>query len=427
MSPMDVPFQKRVLANGLEVVVHEDRADPVAAVYVYYHVGSAREQPGRSGFAHLFEHMLFQGSEHVPEGGHFRQIQEAGGTLNGTTNEDRTNYFETLPSNRLELALWLESDRMGFLLPALTQQKLDNQRDVVKNERRQNYDNRPYGRVREALMAAMYPGGHPLSWLTIGSMEDLDRATLADVERFFRDWYGPSNATLALGGDVAAEEAFELAERWFGSLPPIRAVPPVEQRPAGLARSVRLVQEDRVEVPQLTLAWPTVAAWHPDEPALNLLSEVLSANRAAVLDKALCVDEELAGAVSISHRALEVDGQLVLSVRPRPGVPLARLEQRVDELIAGVVAGGIDAERLARLAARREGMIARGLDTVSARTATLGHYNLFRGDPGALADDVERHARVTTADVLAALARYVDGRPRVALSTVPDGRPELAA
>ncbi len=424
---MDVPFEKRVLGNGLEVVVHEDRSDPVVAVYVYYHVGSAREVRGRSGFAHLFEHMLFQGSEHVPEGGHFKQIQEAGGSLNGTTNEDRTNYFETLPSNRLELALWLESDRMGFLLPALTQAKLDNQRDVVKNERRQNYDNRPYGRVREAVMAALYPPEHPLSWLTIGSMEDLDRATLGDVERFFRAWYGPSNATLALGGDVAAEQAFALAERWFGGLPPIRAVPPVERRPASLSASARLVQEDRVELPQLTLAWPTVPAWHADEPALNLLSEVLSANRASVLDKALCIDEELASAVSISHRALEVDGQLLLHVRPRPGVPLARLEARVDELLAGVLAGGIEEERLARLAARREGLIARGLDTVSARTATLGHYNLFRGDPGALAADVERHARVTTADVLRVLARYLDGRPRVALSTVPAGRPELAA
>ncbi len=424
---MEVPYVKRVLENGLEVVAHEDRADPVVSVCVYYHVGSAREAPGRSGFAHLFEHMLFQGSEHVPEGGHFRLIQEAGGSLNGTTNEDRTHYFETLPSNRLELALWLESDRMGFLLPALTQAKLDNQRDVVKNERRQNFDNRPYGRVREAVMAAMYPAGHPLSWLTIGSMEDLDRATLADVERFFREWYGPSNATLAVGGDVAAEQVFELAERWFGALPPIRAVPRVEGRTAGLARPARLVQEDRVEVPQLTLAWPTVPAWHPDEPALNLLSEVLSANRAAVLDKALCVDEELASAVSISHRALEVDGQLMLSLRPRPGVSLARLEERVDELIAGVLARGVGEDRLGRLAARREGMIARGLDTVSARTATLGHYNLFRGDPGALAADVERHARVVAADVLRVLAGYILGRPRVVLSTVPDGRPELAA
>jgi len=427
MSPMELPFEKRVLENGLEVVVHEDHADPVVAVYVYYHVGSARETKGSSGFAHLFEHMLFQGSAHVASGEHFRLIQEAGGALNGTTNEDRTNYFETLPSNRLELALWLESDRMGFLLPAMTQAKLDNQRDVVKNERRQNYDNRPYGRVREDVMAALYPADHPLSWLTIGSMEDLDRASLADVERFFRAWYGPSNATLALGGDVTAAQGFALAERWFGGLPPIRAVPIVEPRPARLAASRRLVQEDRVEVPQLTLAWPTVPGWHPDEPALNLMSEVLSANRAAVLDKALCVDEELASSVSVAHRAQEVDGQLFLSLRPRPGVALARLERRVDELIEGVLARGIAEEHLLRLAARREGMIARGLDTVSARTSTLGHYNLFRGDPGALAADVERHARVTTKDVLAALERYVAGHPRVVLSTVPAGSPELAA
>jgi len=423
---VEIPFQKRRLANGLSVVVHSDRTDPVVAVYVYYHVGSTREEPHRTGLAHLFEHMLFQGSQHVPEGEHFRRVQEAGGTLNGTTSEDRTNYYETLPSDALELALWLESDRMGFLLPALTQATLDNQRDVVKNERRQRYDDRPYGTVNERVRAALYPASHPLSWLPIGSMEHLDAAGLDDVRAFFERWYGPGNATLAIGGDVDEERAFDLAERWFGGLAGPPPVPDVVPRPASLAESARLTLEDRVELPQLTLTWPTVPSWHADEPALNLLSEVLSANRASLLDRVLMIDEELCASVVISHVAHEINGQLSIHVRPRPGVTLGALETRLDELLVEA-SSAIDPGRLARLAARREGGLARMLGTVSSRTSTLGHYDVFRDDPGALAADVARHAAVTVADVERVLAQYLVGRPRVALSVVPRGKPELSA
>jgi zinc protease len=213
-DPVDLPFTKVVLDNGLQVVIHEDRSDPVVAVYVLYHVGSGREEVGRSGFAHLFEHLMFQGSEHVGDDQHFKLVSEAGGTLNGTTNRDRTNYFETLPSNQLETALWLEADRMGFLLPAITQEKLDNQREVVKNERRQNYENVPYRQATGAIMEALYPSDHSYHWLTIGSHEDLSAASLEDVHAFFRRWYGPNNATLAIGGDVDTEQALALVPRW---------------------------------------------------------------------------------------------------------------------------------------------------------------------------------------------------------------------
>jgi predicted Zn-dependent peptidase len=215
-ASLHIPFEKHVLANGLEVVLHADQTEPVVAVYVYDPVGSSPEEPGRSGYAHLFEHMLFQGSAHVPDNDHFRLIQEAGGALNGTTNQDRTNYFETLPAEELELALMLESDRMGFLLPAMTQAKLDNQRDVVMNERRQSYENRPYGLVHETLLAALYPSGHPYSWPTIGSMDDIRAATLDDVARFFGRWYGPNNATLALGGDF--EPATGISAKAFAAI-----------------------------------------------------------------------------------------------------------------------------------------------------------------------------------------------------------------
>jgi len=419
--------QKHVLPNGLEVLLHEDHAEPVVAVYVYYHVGSSREERGRSGFAHLFEHMLFQGSAHVPDNDHFRRIQEAGGALNGTTNQDRTNYFETLPAEELELALWLESDRMGFLLPAMTQAKLDNQRDVVMNERRQSYENRPYGLVHETLLAALYPEGHPYSWPTIGSMADIQAATLGDIEHFFRRWYGPNNATLAIGGDFEPARALGLAEKWFGGLPAGPAVERPAPQPAGLAATRRVVLEDRVQQPQLTLCWPTVPMGHPDEAALDLLGDVLSANRSAVLDRALMIDEELASLVTIAHSVQERAGALTIQLRPHARVTLTRLEQRVEELLAGVARTGIEPARLARLLRRREGELFRSLETVAARTARLGFDNLFHRDPARLARELEELRAVRVEDVLRVLDRHVLGRPRVVLSCVPRGKRELAA
>jgi zinc protease len=226
-ASVEIPYTKHVLDNGLEVILHEDHSDPLVAVYVYYHVGSGREEPGRSGFAHLFEHVLFQGSEHVADEQHFKLIQEAGGTANGSTTSDRTNYFEILPANQLELALWLESDRMGFLLPAVTQEKLDTQRDVVKNERRQNYENRPYAQASEVIARLLYPPDHPYSQTTIGSMDDLSAASLEDVHAFFRRWYGPSNAALAIGGDIDPARALELVRKYFGPIPAGPQVPRV--------------------------------------------------------------------------------------------------------------------------------------------------------------------------------------------------------
>jgi zinc protease len=416
-----------VLANGLEVILHEDHAEPVVAVYVYYHVGSSREEAGRSGFAHLFEHMLFQGSAHVPDNDHFRRIQEAGGSLNGTTNQDRTNYFEVLPAKDLELALWLESDRMGFLLPAMTQAKLDNQRDVVMNERRQSYENKPYGLVHETLLGALYPAGHPYSWPTIGSMQDIAAATLADIERFFRRWYGPNNATLAIGGDFEPARARELVERWFGSLPSGPTVEKPAPTPARLGETRRLVHEDRVQQPQLSLAWPTVELGHPDEPALDLLADYLSANRSSVLDRVLELEEELVTVISVAHHVQERAGAFFLHLRPHAGVALGTLEARLTELLDEVVRQGVDAGRLARLQRRREGELFRSLETVAARTSRLGYDNCFFRDPAALEREVARRRAVTAEEVRDVLARYLVDRPRVVLSTVPRGRPELAA
>ncbi|MCE9596289.1 MAG: insulinase family protein [Planctomycetes bacterium] len=421
-----IPYQKFTLQNGLEVVIHEDHSDPVVAVYVYYHVGSAREVPGRSGFAHLFEHMLFQGSEHVGDDQHFKLVAEAGGTLNGSTTEDRTNYFEVLPSNHLELALWLESDRMGFLLPALTQAKLDNQRDVVKNERRQNYENRPYGQAEGVIAAALYPADHPYSWLTIGTQEDLTAASLEDVKGFFARWYGPNNATLAIGGDVDTKKALELAEKYFGSLPRGPSVDKPLPRPTMLTESRRIVMEDHVKQPELTLVWPAAPAYSADAVALDFLASILSTNKSSVLDEALTIDAALASQVGASNQASEVAGNFQIQVRPLPGVTLEVLAKRIDELLASLGRDGVDAEHLQRVKNRYEAGFIRRQETVQSRTSTLANYNTFLHDPSYYRTDIAKHLAVTTDDVRRVLQTYLLGHPRLELSVVPIGESATA-
>ena len=423
-----LPHERHVLDNGLEVVLHRDTSAPVVAVYVYYHVGSSREEAGKTGFAHLFEHMLFQGSAHVPDNDHFRLIQEAGGTLNGTTNQDRTNYFETLPSNQLELALWLESDRMGFLLPAMTQAKLDNQRDVVMNERRQSYENRPYGLVHETALGLLYPPGHPYSWPTIGSMKDIGEATLKDVASFFRRWYGAGNATLAVGGDIDPGRALALVETYFGEIPRGPVVDDPATAGVGFSEARRAVLEDSVQLPQLTLAWPCVEAWHADEPALTLLADVLSANRSSILDAALMEEEELASLVTIALSARERTGEFTINLRPNPGVSLDTLEERVDELIrvfaqpAREGAASREADgRLERLKTRREGSVLRSLETVAGRTNQLAFDNCFGGVPDRIAERLERWRAVSVADLRRVANDYLVDAGRAVVSVVPRG------
>ncbi|MBI5363915.1 MAG: insulinase family protein [Planctomycetes bacterium] len=423
---LTIPFQEFALDNGLSVVVHEDKSDPVVAVYLYYHVGSGREEPGRSGFAHLFEHMLFQGSEHVGDDQHFKLIQAAGGTLNGSTNTDRTNYFEVLPSNQLELALWLESDRMGFMLPAMTQAKLDNQRDVVKNERRQNYENRPYGQSEGAICGALYPSDHPYSWITIGSQADLTAATLEDVKHFFARWYGPNNATLAIGGDVKFDDVKKLVERYFGSLPPGPEVAKPTPRPAHLAESKRIVLEDQVMLPQLELVWPAVESDHADEAALDLLAAVLASNKWSVLDKALTIDQELARGVSAQDDAQELAGTFRVTLQANPGATLDQLEERTLALLEELDRKGVDEEALQRAKTVYEARFVRRLETVGMRTNLLAMSRCFQGDPAGYKATIARRNAVTTEDVRRVLREYVLHRPSLALSTVPAGKKNLA-
>ncbi len=279
---MNIPFVHQKLANGLDVIVHEDHDCPIVAVNVWYHVGSKNEQPGHTGFAHLFEHLMFEGSQHH-DSGYFRPLQEIGGVLNGSTNADRTNYWEVVPSNALDLALWMESDRMGYLLPALTDAKFENQRNVVLNERRQNYENRPYGFAGMSLVAALYPPEHPYHWMTIGAAEDLKAARLDDVRAFFQTYYRPRNASLALAGDIDAERAIALATEYFGGLDAGPEPPPVEARYLPLAGETRLVLEDRIELPRLYLAWHSPALFAEDDAELDLVSEVLAGGKTSTV------------------------------------------------------------------------------------------------------------------------------------------------
>src|SRR5262245_35727368 len=313
---MNIPFVRHRLDNGLDVLIHADNNCPIVAVNVWYHVGSKNERPGRTGFAHLFEHLMFEGSEHYDRG-YFHPLQEAGALLNGSTNADRTNYWEVVPSNALELALWMESDRMGFLLPALTEAKFSNQREVVLNERRQNYENRPYGLGPMAMAAALFAPEHPYHWTTIGEIADLRAATLDDVRGFFQRYYHPSNASLAIAGDIDPEEALGLARAYFEPLPPGPRVEAVRPAPPYLPAERRLVIEDRVELPRLYVSWLTPAMFADGDAELDLAADVLANGKTSRLYKRLVFHERIATDVSAVQNSREVGGFLQIAATAR--------------------------------------------------------------------------------------------------------------
>src|SRR5262245_21683340 len=334
---MNIPFTHTTLDNGLDVIVHEDRDCPIVAVSVWYHVGSKDEKPGRTGFAHLFEHLMFEGSQHYDEG-YFRPLQEAGGVLNGSTNADRTNYWEVVPSTAVELALWMESDRMGYLLPALTPAKFENQRNVVLNERRQNYENRPYGLSGMSIAAALYPPDHPYNWMTIGAAEDIKAATIDDVSDFFRTYYRPRNASLALAGDIDTNRALDLATAYFGELEAGPEKPPVDIAPVKLAGERRMVLEDSVELPRLYMAWHSPALFGDDDARLDLVAEVLAGGKTSRLYRRLVYDERMATEVAASQNSRESSSSFQIVATAAPGRSLDELESAIVEELRKLVA-----------------------------------------------------------------------------------------
>ena len=426
---MNISFTKHTLDNGLDVLIHEDHSVPIVAVNIWYHVGSKNETPGRTGFAHLFEHLMFEGSQHYDRG-YFHPLQEAGASLNGSTNADRTNYWEVVPTNALDLALWMESDRMGYLLPALTDAKFANQREVVLNERRQNYENRPYGLAGMAIVSALYPPHHPYHWLTIGAADDICAAHIDDVRAFFQRYYHPGNASLALAGDIDPARGRALAEHYFGEVPggvkPERVAPPP---PAPPPDDLRLVLEDRVELPRLYLAWHSPALFADGDAELDLVAEVLSSGKTSRLYRALVYEQRIATEVAASQNSREAGSFFQIVATAAPGRTLAEVERAIAREMNNLIDRGPTTDELQRCLAQAEAHFLFRLQTVGGfggKSDQLNAYNTFLGDPGYFAEDLERYRAATPALLRQAAAAHLKSSGRVMLSVVPRGRLALA-
>ena len=442
-----IPYEKYVLSNGLTLIVHEDHSDPIVHVDVTYHVGSAREEIGKSGFAHFFEHMMFQGSDHVADEQHFKIVTDAGGTLNGSTNRDRTNYFETVPNNQLEKALWLEADRMGFLLDAVTQEKFEVQRATVKNERGQNYDNRPFGLVSEYSAKNLYPYGHPYSWLTIGYIEELNKVNVNDLKNFFLRWYGPNNATLTVGGDVVTSQVVKLVEKYFGSIPRCPEVKPVNLSPVVLDKNRYVSYVDNyARASQLRLVYPTVPEYSADAPALACLAQVLGgggsfgggggrggfrgggggSNRNSVFYQTM-IKTQKALQANTSSQLSELAGEFSISVTPYPGKSLTEMEQLVNEGFSEFEKRGVTDEDVDKFKIEFESRTINGLASVSGKVSQLAAFQTFTGNPNMTQKLLDMYGRLTKEDVMMAYDKYVKNKPHVVLSALAKGQENLIA
>jgi zinc protease len=417
-SEIVIPYEKYVLPNGLTLVIHEDHSDPVVQVDVTYHVGSGREEIGKSGFAHFFEHMMFQGSDNVGDDQHFKIVSDAGGTLNGSTNRDRTNYYETVPSNQLEKMLWLEADRMGFLLDAVSQKKFENQRSTVKNERGQNYDNVPYGLLSEFISKNMYPYGHPYSWLTIGYVEDLNRVDVNDLKNFFLRWYGPNNATLTIGGDVNPSQVVKLVEKYFG---PIKRGPDVKPTQVALpvVPSDRYVSyvDNYARLPQLAITYPTVPNYHKDMAALACLAQVLGQGKNSVLYQQITKNRLAQSATAFSSLS-ELAGEFTIRITPVEGKTLAEELALFRASLDSFEARGVTQEDVDKFKGGVVSQLINGLQSVAGKVFQLAQFQTFTGNPNKIADLVKAYSALTKEDVMAAYNKYIKGKGAVIASVL---------
>jgi zinc protease len=416
----DIPYERYLLDNGLEVILHEDHRVPLVAVDAWYHVGSGDETPGKSGFAHLFEHMMFQGAKHIGMDVHFDVLREAGASsINGTTNTDRTNYFEVVPKNQLETALWLESDRMGFLLEVLDEKQLDNQREVVRNERRQRYDNAPYGKERFVIAESLYPEGHPYRYLTIGRHEDLASASVDDVKGFFQKWYAPANATLLIAGDFDKAQVKQLVAKWFGTFPKVEKPIPRAPAPPVLAASVRKTVEDPfARLSRVHYVWRTPANLQPGDLELSILADVLGAPGWGRLYKRLVLQEQVATTVSAYQDGMNYSGEFHVVVTLRPGTDAAKVEQMVREEMMKALYAPPSIDEVRRSQISTEASLVFSLEELLSRAERLQYFNHFTGDPGYTARYIKDLRQKSPADVQRA-ARMWLAKPRIEILTVP--------
>jgi zinc protease len=421
-----IPVEKYSLANGLTVVLHEDHSDPIASVAIYYHVGSSRETEGKTGFAHLFEHMMFQKSENVGEDQLFKNIQGAGGQLNGSTSQDRTNYYEVVPKNALEMALWMESDRMGYLENTVTRKALANQQNVVQNEKRQSVDNAPYGFNQGLILKNLYPKGHPYSWTVIGEMQDLTNATVEDVKAFHKKFYSPNNAFLVISGDINKEEVKAMVEKYFSEIPTGEKIEKRVPQPATLSSIIKLYHEDNfARAPQLTMVFPTVEMYSKDSYALDYLASLLANSKKAPLYTILVKDKKLTSRVMARSGAQEIAGSFTISVTANPGVNLTDVEKAIFEGFDKFEKDGFSEEDLTRIKAGNETGFYRGFSSVQSKAFTLAEYAMFTGDPEFYKKDLANAQAVTMADVKAVFKKYIKGKNYIETSFVPRGQVNL--
>ncbi len=423
-----IPFEKYSLANGLDVVLHVDRSDPIAAVYVVYHVGSSREIKGKTGFAHLFEHIMFQESQHVGQDQFFKKIQSAGGSLNGSTNTDRTNYFVTVPKNALEMSLWLEADRMGFLLSKLTQESFENQQNVVQNEKRQNYDNQPYGQASYAMSKLLYPENHPYNWQVIGSLDDLCNATLQDVIEFYKKYYLPNNATIVVAGDIDVAQTKKWIEKYFGEIKSSVEPGVLPKMPVLLTETKKAYFEDNLaNAPDFSMAFPTVEQYNKDAYALSYLAQLLSGSKKSPLYKVIVEEKKLAPQVMAFQRSLELAGSFAINIRTFPDKNLGDVEDAVKEAFQRFEKDGFTDKDLERLKTGVEVGFYNTIASVLGKAMRLGDYNEFAGSPDFINTDLNNSLSVTQEDIWRVYNKYIKDKHYVLLNIVPKGKTNLAA
>lgn len=404
---LKIDYERHRLDNGLDVILYPKKGIPVVSLNIWYRVGSANEIYGKTGFAHLFEHMMFQGSANVPKEKHFNYIQEAGGTLNGSTSIDRTNYYESVPSNFLEMVLWLESDRMGFMLDGLTQDKLDNQKSVVMNERRERYDNQPYGRAFETLFSNLYPEGHPYHWPTIGWMEDIEKFELNDVKQFFADYYTPDNASLVLTGDFETSNALALVKSYFGEIKPSGKEHTVSIPAFEHEKDINVVLEDDVQLSRIYIAWHSCKAYHEDDAMLDVLADQLGGSKNARLYKTLVHEKRLTLDVSVFQYSGKYDGSFIIAATAIPGADIDEIKRIILEELNNIADSGITEEELIRSKNSIKSSFIYSIQNLDTISDHLNHYNFYLGEPDSFNTDIARYEKATSGRVADVCKKYL--------------------